>query len=74
MAFARKPQSAKRGQMIARIWRGWAPQAIAGDYQRYYESEVSSQLQGVDGFCGAPATQRRRTGGHVHLSHILDQY
>lgn len=39
--------------MIARIWRGWAPQATAGDYQRHYESEVSRRLQGVDGFRGA---------------------
>ncbi len=39
--------------MIARIWRGWAPQATAGDYQRHYESEVSRHLQGVDGFRGA---------------------
>ena len=39
--------------MIARIWRGWAPQATADDYQRHYESEVSSHLRGVDGFRGA---------------------
>lgn len=39
--------------MIARIWRGWAPQATAGDYQRHYESEVSTHLRGVDGFRGA---------------------
>jgi len=39
--------------MIARIWRGWAPQATAGDYRRHYESEVSRHLQGVDGFRGA---------------------
>jgi heme-degrading monooxygenase HmoA len=32
--------------------REWAPQATADDYQRHYESEVSS-LQGVDGFRGA---------------------
>jgi heme-degrading monooxygenase HmoA len=39
--------------MIARIWRGWAPQATAGDYQRHYESEVSRHLQGTGGFRGA---------------------
>ena len=39
--------------MIARIWRGWAPQATAGDYERHYETEVSRHLQGVRGFCGA---------------------
>ena len=39
--------------MIARIWHGWAPQATADNYQRHFESEVSSHLQGVDGFRGA---------------------
>ena len=39
--------------MIARIWRGWAPQATADDYQRHYESEVSRHLEDVDGFRGA---------------------
>lgn len=39
--------------MIARIWRGWAPQATAGDYQRHYEAEVSAHLRAVDGFRGA---------------------
>ena len=39
--------------MIARIWRGWAPQATSGDYQRHYESEVGRHLRGVDGFRGA---------------------
>jgi len=39
--------------MIARIWRGWAPQATSGDYQRHYETEVIMHLQCVDGFRGA---------------------
>jgi heme-degrading monooxygenase HmoA len=39
--------------MIARIWRGWALQATADDYQRHYESEVSFHLRGIDGFRGA---------------------
>lgn len=39
--------------MIARIWRGWAPQATADDYQRHYESDVSRHLHGVSGFRGA---------------------
>jgi len=39
--------------MIARIWRGWASRATAGDYQRHYETEVSGHLQGAGGFCGA---------------------
>jgi hypothetical protein len=39
--------------MIARMWRGWAPQATADDYQRHYESDVAGHLQAVDGFRGA---------------------
>jgi heme-degrading monooxygenase HmoA len=35
------------------MWRGWAPQATADDYQRHYESEVSGHLRSVDGFRGA---------------------
>jgi heme-degrading monooxygenase HmoA len=44
--------------MIARIWRGWAPQASAGDYQRHYESEVRDHLQSVSGFRGARLLRR----------------
>jgi len=44
--------------MIARIWRGWAPQATAADYQRHYESEVSDHLRGVGGFRGARLLRR----------------
>ena len=39
--------------MIARIWRGWASAASAGDYERHYETEVSEHLRSVSGFCGA---------------------
>src|SRR5579871_4845744 len=39
--------------MIARIWRGWAPAASAGDYERHYETEVSEHLRSVSGFRGA---------------------
>lgn len=39
--------------MIARIWRGWAPQTSADDYQLHYESEESRRLRGVQGFRGA---------------------
>jgi heme-degrading monooxygenase HmoA len=39
--------------VIARIWRGWAPVATAGDYQRHYESEVGEHLRAVSGFRGA---------------------
>jgi len=39
--------------VIARIWRGWAPQATAEDYQHHYASQVSEHLRGVAGFRGA---------------------
>jgi heme-degrading monooxygenase HmoA len=39
--------------MIARIWRGWAPQARADDYQRHYQTAVSGHLKTVSGFRGA---------------------
>ena len=44
--------------MIARIWRGWAPLATAGDYQRHYETEVSEHLRAVSGFRGARLLRR----------------
>jgi heme-degrading monooxygenase HmoA len=55
--------------MIARIWRGWAPQATADDYQRHYESAVSGHLRTVDGFCGARLL-RRRDGEEVMFTSI----
>jgi heme-degrading monooxygenase HmoA len=55
--------------MIARIWRGWAPQATADDYQRHYESEVSGHLRTVDGFCGARLL-RRQDGDEVMFTSI----
>ncbi len=48
--------------MIARIWRGWAPQATADDYQRHYQTEVIRRLQRVDGFRGARLL--RQDDGH----------
>lgn len=39
--------------MITRVWRRWAPQARAGDYQRHYEPGVSEQLRALSGFRGA---------------------
>jgi len=44
--------------MIARIWRGWAPQATAADYQRHYESEVGEHLRAISGFRGARLLRR----------------
>jgi hypothetical protein len=55
--------------MIARIWRGWAPLATAGDYQRHYESEVSEHLHTVSGFCGARLL-RREDGQEVMFTSI----
>jgi len=55
--------------MIARIWHGWAPPAIAADYQRHYESEVSDHLQAVSGFCGARLL-RRDDGQEVMFTSI----
>ena len=48
--------------MIARIWRGWAPQERAGDYQRHYETEVSPHLQTLGGFRGAQLLRRDEDG------------
>src|ERR1700730_2649457 len=55
--------------MIARIWRGWAPRARAGDYQRHYESEVSGHLRAVSGFRGAQLL-RRQEGTEVMFASI----
>src|SRR5207245_10268774 len=44
------------------MWRGWARQATADDYQRHYESEVSGNLRSVDGFRGARLL--RQDDGH----------
>ena len=55
--------------MIARIWRGWAPQATADDYQRHYESEVIGQLRAVEGFRGARLL-RRPDGQEVMFTSI----
>jgi heme-degrading monooxygenase HmoA len=55
--------------MIARIWRGWAPQVTADDYQRHFESEVSEHLRAVDGFRGAQLL-RRDEGQEVMFTSI----
>jgi heme-degrading monooxygenase HmoA len=55
--------------VIARIWRGWAPQARAGDYQRHYESEVSGHLRAVSGFRSADLL-RRNEGTEVMFTSI----
>ena len=55
--------------MIARIWRGWAPDERAGDYQRHYETEVREHLQAVSGFRGAQLL-RREEGGEVAFTSV----
>jgi len=59
----------REGQMIARIWRGWAPLATADDYQRHYETEVSGHLRAVSGFRGARLL-RRDDGPEVMFTSI----
>lgn len=54
--------------MIARIWRGWAPQGRAGDYQRHYDTEVSGHLREVSGFRGAQLPRRDEHGGVAFTS------
>ena len=55
--------------MIARIWRGWAQQERADDYQRHYETEVSEHLRAVNGFGGAQLL-RRDEGAEVEFTSI----
>lgn len=55
--------------MIARIWRGWAQQARADDYQRHYETEVREHLRTISGFRGAQLL-RRETGGKVMFTSV----
>jgi heme-degrading monooxygenase HmoA len=55
--------------VIARIWRGWAQLATAGDYQRHYETEVSAHLRAVSGFRGARLL-RRTEGSEVMFTSI----
>jgi hypothetical protein len=54
--------------MIARIWRGWAPQGRADYYQRHYETEVSDHLKAVSGFRGAQLLLRDEGGEVVFTS------
>jgi heme-degrading monooxygenase HmoA len=63
------PEPAEGGKMIARIWRGWAPQATADNYQRHYESEVTDHLRAVTGFCGARLL-RREDGQEVMFTSV----
>jgi heme-degrading monooxygenase HmoA len=56
--------------MIARVWRGWASTATAGDYQRHYESEVAGHLEPLPGFAGARLL-RRQDGDEVMFTSIV---
>jgi len=55
--------------VIARIWRGWASLATAGDYQRHYEAEVGAHLRAVSGFRGARLL-RQEDGQEVMFTSI----
>jgi heme-degrading monooxygenase HmoA len=55
--------------VIARIWRGWAPLATAGDYQRHYQTEVGGHLRAVSGFRGARLL-RQQDGQEVMFTSI----
>ncbi|MGI5131568.1 antibiotic biosynthesis monooxygenase family protein [Pseudonocardia sp. CA-107938] len=55
--------------MIARIWRGWASEATADDYQRHYETEVTDHLRHVSGFRGARLL-RSQDGDEVRFTSI----
>ena len=55
--------------MIARIWRGWAPLATAGDYERHYRAEVGGHLRAVSGFRGARLL-RQQDGQEVMFTSI----
>jgi len=57
------------GNVIARIWHGWAPRERAADYQRHYESGVADHLLAVRGFRGAQLL-RRDEGGEVVFTSI----
>lgn len=60
--MSRRAGESQNKSMIARIWRGWTPQARAADYQRHYETEVSEHLRGVSGFRGAQLLRREANG------------
>jgi|SRR5215470_4470538 len=55
--------------MIARIWRGWAPSATAGGYQRHYQTQVGEHLHAVSGFRGARLL-RQDDGEYVMFTSI----
>jgi heme-degrading monooxygenase HmoA len=60
--MSRRDSESQNEFMIARIWRGWTPQARADDYQRHYETEVTEHLRMVSGFRGAQLLRREANG------------
>src|SRR5215469_9172428 len=48
--------------MIARIWRGEATPAKAGDYQNHFTKHVAPQLKALDGHKGAYLLRRESEG------------
>jgi heme-degrading monooxygenase HmoA len=47
--------------VIARLWRGWAPNERAQEYEQHYREAVLPELRRVPGFKGARLL--RRTAG-----------
>ncbi|GID64710.1 hypothetical protein Acy02nite_25910 [Actinoplanes cyaneus] len=56
--------------MVARTWRGWAPKAVADEYQRHYETGVAPRLARLPGFRGARLL-RRAEGDEVAFTSIV---
>jgi heme-degrading monooxygenase HmoA len=55
--------------VIARVWRGWASSATAGDYRHHYEIDVAANLRQIAGFRGARLLHRR-DGDEVEFTSI----
>jgi heme-degrading monooxygenase HmoA len=56
--------------MIARVWRGWATDSTADDYQRHYASAVVEHLRAVPGFIDARLL-RRTEGDEVLFTSVV---
>lgn len=48
--------------MMARTWRGTAPRATAGDYQRHFTTKVAPHLKDIAGHRGAVLLRREHEG------------
>jgi heme-degrading monooxygenase HmoA len=59
------------GQMIARMWRGWARTQDADHYEEHYRREVVPSLRQVAGFRGARLLRRASSGETEFVSVTL---